>query len=65
MIKKEYLTVDDVSKILSISRHTVYSWIYQGNIPYVKINNTYRFRKDKFHSWLKRRSYDPDTTSIQ
>lgn len=50
---KEYLTIDDLSQILSIKRATLYSKVSHGEIPHYKIGHLVRFKKEDIDSWLE------------
>jgi excisionase family DNA binding protein len=39
------LTVGEGARFLSISVSTLYGWVYQRRIPFVKIGRALRFRK--------------------
>ena len=56
----ELLTANDVAGLLKISPDTVYSWRYQGKIPYVKINGAVRFWSSEIKRMIQRGTR-PDT----
>jgi len=45
------MTVSQLAKYLQISKHTIYSWIFQGKIPYSKIGRRVRFKREEIVRW--------------
>ena len=50
----EYLDIIDVSKLLKVEQ-TIYNWVSQGKIPYLKANGRLLFLRDEIDEMLKRR----------
>lgn len=44
--------VDEVARALGISRHTVYSWVAQRRIPFLKVGRLLRFDGRLIYAWL-------------
>lgn len=42
-----------LSKYLSISKNTIYSWVNQRRIPYHKVGSLLRFDINQIDEWLK------------
>lgn len=51
----QLLTIDQIAEFLQVKRSTIYAWIHQQYIPYIKVGRLVRFRKDKIIEWLKNR----------
>ena len=54
---KRIYTIQDIQKILSISRSTAYAFIrrtYENQAPFkvVRVGNSYRIVKESFDQWL-------------
>ncbi|HOC44127.1 MAG TPA: helix-turn-helix domain-containing protein [Thermoanaerobaculales bacterium] len=48
------LTVDEISKLLQISRTTLYGWIADGHGPrHFRVQNQIRVRFDDFLAWIE------------
>ena len=45
------LTVDDVTRLFSVSEKTIYRWIKSSNLPAYRINNQYRFNYTELVEW--------------
>ena len=45
------LDIKDVAKILDVSDKTIYRWINQGQIPFYRINDQYRFSRAEILEW--------------
>jgi excisionase family DNA binding protein len=50
---KRLLDIDQIVDRLNISKNTVYSWVYQKKIPYIKLGRNVRFDPEKIERWLK------------
>lgn len=46
------LCINDVMKMVKVSRSTVYTWINAG-LPYLKIGRSIRFNEADLVSWLE------------
>lgn len=49
----KYLSPEELAINLSISKMTIYNWIYQRKIPFFKIGRLVRFREEDIERWLK------------
>ena len=54
-LRPEYLDIIDVSKLLKVEQKTIYNWVSQGKIPYLKANGRLLFLRDEVDAMLKRR----------
>lgn len=52
----KWLTVDDLSAYLKISRTKLYTMTQKGQIPASKIGNQWRFDRDKIDKWMNEHS---------
>ena len=50
---KSFHTVKDLAAQLQVKDKTIYAWISQGKIPYVKVNGAIRFDPGDIESWLQ------------
>lgn len=46
------LTIDELAAELRVSRGTLYNWIYQKKIPYVKVGRLVRFERSAIEKYL-------------
>ena len=54
------LKVDEVAELLGVEPKTIYNWVYEGVIPYVKpTRGTLRFRPSAIAGWLEERTHEP------
>ncbi|MGD0885906.1 MAG: helix-turn-helix domain-containing protein [Thermodesulfovibrionales bacterium] len=49
---KNYLDVNDISRILKTRPKTVYNWAELGLIPSYKFNGCLRFDPDRIEKWI-------------
>jgi len=59
----KFLTIDDVSEMLQVTRSTVYNLKKRG-LPYIKLGKNIRFDQNEVVEWVKaNRSEDIDAES--
>ena len=46
------LTTDELAEILKLNKKTILKLIKDGNLPFMKVGNQYRFSKDKIIQWI-------------
>jgi excisionase family DNA binding protein len=49
---KELLTTQDVSQMLGISRSTLYTWVQERKMPFVRVGHNVLFDQDGLAQWL-------------
>ena len=50
------LTIQELSQILKISKKTIYGWVHDNYVPYMKLGGAVRFREKDIETWLAKRS---------
>ena len=55
-MERRYLNIRELSDYLGISKGTLYVWVCQKRIPYVKISNLLRFDLNQIDGWVKAKS---------
>ena len=53
------LDIAEVSVRLGVSVNTLYSWVNQRKIPYVKIGRLLRFDQETIDAWIEERKVKP------
>lgn len=56
--QKQLLDTKEASQFLGISRNTIYEWVVQKKIPYVKVGRLTKFRQEELEAWLKKNSQE-------
>ena len=56
---RSLLTVKQLAGILAVSEKTVYAWVAEGAVPYIKLGSAVRFRPAAIREWLGRREFRP------
>lgn len=46
------MTAKQVSELIEVQPSTVYQWVHEGLIPYVKLGRCVRFKKDELFRWI-------------
>ena len=52
-IEKGYWSVDEVARYLGVKPSTIYQWVKDGEIPYYKLHNMYRFKLEEIDRWME------------
>lgn len=52
-MEDRWLTVDDISKYLSVTKDTIYKWIDNRNMPAHKVGRKWMFQKSEVDEWVK------------
>lgn len=52
---KKYIGVTGLAAYLAVSANTVRSWVWQRQIPYVKVGRLVRFDIAEVEDWLRER----------
>ncbi len=47
------VTIKELSDFLKVKVSTLYTWVHNGTIPYVKLNGLLRFDMDEIKEWIK------------
>ena len=53
--EKQLLDTKQAAQFLGISRNTLYEWIIQKKIPYVKVGRLVKFRREHLEKWLEKK----------
>lgn len=56
MIQKQLLNVSELSQLIGIKPNTIYHWVSQKKIPYVKIGRSTKFDISEIEGWIKESS---------
>lgn len=51
---KRWLTVEQISDHLQVSKETIYRWLDKGHIPAHKIGRQWRFQIDEVDEWIRK-----------
>lgn len=53
------LTVKDIAELLSVKPGTVYDWVENNEIPFVRIGRTIRFDREQIDIWIASKTHFP------
>lgn len=56
VIDKPIVTIGELSQLLKISKRTIYGWVRNNDIPYLKLGGCIRFKLKAIESWLMKKS---------
>ena len=63
-MERRYLTIDELSKLLKITKKSIYDLVYTDRIPNTKVGNRLRFREDLIYLWLDEKTHIPFGSQI-
>jgi excisionase family DNA binding protein len=55
----ELLNVAEAARFLAVSPSTLYGWVWQRRIPFVKLGRAVRFDKADLHEYVSRNKVHP------
>lgn len=58
LLENQLLTVEHLSKFLSVSELTIRDWVYKRKIPFRKLGHLVRFDPLDIRKWLNERGRD-------
>lgn len=47
------VTIKELSEFLKVKPSTLYFWVHNGTIPFIKLNGLLRFDMDEIQEWVK------------
>jgi len=53
------ISLKEAAKYIDVSRHTLYTWVSEGRIPYVKVGSLTKFDLGLLDAWLKQNTVMP------
>lgn len=55
MESKDFLTPEDIGKMLGLSDETIRAYIKSGQLKAYRFNKVYRVKREDFEKWLEER----------
>lgn len=55
----EYITTNEISKMLNVGKATVQRWIRTNYLPASKFGKAFRVDKDEFAAWVAEKRHEP------
>ncbi len=56
---EEPIDPEGAAKVLGIKTITVYKWVHERKIPFLKVGGALRFRPSALEEWLRQREFSP------
>ena len=53
MLKKEFLSIKELSEYLGIKPKTLYFWVSKGVLPHYRIQGVIRFKRKDIDKWVE------------
>ena len=57
-MEKRFLNIQESSQYLGFAESTIYSWVSQRKIPFVKKGGRLRFDKQKLEDWMQQDEHE-------
>jgi len=54
-MKEKYLTIEDVSKVTTLAKSTLYSYVYYKTIPFLRIGGRIVFEEKDLQNWIDKK----------
>jgi len=58
-IAGEFLTIEETSSLLRVTKSTLYTWVHQRKIPFRKHGGRVVFNKQELDDWSREQSFAP------
>ena len=58
--QKELMGTKEASEFLGIKKQTLYEWVVQMKIPFIKVGRLTKFRRSDLEAWLKKRTREEE-----
>jgi len=58
------LTIKELAEELKVTPSTLYAWVAQRKIPFVKLHRLVRFRRDDIAVWLESLNKQPTVSTL-
>ena len=58
-LPKRIVSIEELAEYLGMPKGTLYHWVSQRRIPFVKLGRSTRFDIQQINQWLAQRSYEP------
>ena len=55
---RRFMNIHELSEFLGICVNTIYSWVSQDKIPFLKVGRLLRFDVGKIEIWLANRAHE-------
>jgi len=59
-MNRRLLNVQELSELTGLSENTIYCWVSQRRIPFVKLGRLTRFDLQKIEEWIEENSVEED-----
>lgn len=57
-VNKRLLNINELSEYIGLSTSTIYSWVSQRRIPYVKCGRLTKFDLERINDWIEESSVE-------
>ncbi len=57
-MNKRLININELSEYVGLSTSTIYSWVSQRRIPYVKCGRLTKFDLERINDWIKEGSVE-------
>ena len=59
MVKRRLIDVNELAELTGLSVHTLYTWVSQKRIPYLKVGRLTKFDLKVIEEWIDSRAVEP------
>jgi excisionase family DNA binding protein len=58
----DYMTTEEIAKILNVSKETIRRYIRDGLLPAIRLRGLYRVKREDFEEFVKQSEVRPEET---
>ncbi|HHT9126696.1 MAG TPA: helix-turn-helix domain-containing protein [Candidatus Brocadiia bacterium] len=62
--QKQLLDTKEAAELLGISRNTLYEWVVQKKVPFIKVGRLTKFRLEDLEAWLRHRTQQEERVNF-
>ena len=59
-MNKKFMDIKELSVMTGVTMTTIYNWVSQRRIPYVKFGRLVKFDTEKINRWIEEHAIEPE-----
>ena len=54
-MKEKYMTIEEASRVTTLAKSTLYSYVFHRAIPFIRIGGRIVFEEEVLQKWMRRK----------